>query len=802
MTGQFFKYVFLLAGIFLIVSCSVTRRVPAGSYLMTKNIVEEDKEVPKKERIRKGDVEKFIQPKPNKRFIGTNLYLQLHNMANPDTTKKNWWNRTLRKLGEAPVLLDSSLVVQSTGFMRNYIVNSGFFDAGVTYRVDTLRKKKAKVTYTIKQNTPYRIGDIKYEFKDESLRPVIMQDSSNSLIHSGNVLNSNTFSDEKVRVTDYMKNNGYFDFNHNNIKYFADPTPDPYVSDVTIEFLPHLVGHAQREAIYENNSVYRINKLIVNPDYDPMKMATDPSYYLSLDTMDYRGLHILYPRGKKPNVRPRILRQAINLYPNYIYSTEETQQAYSNIMRLGYYKNVSIVFDPAEPGEEEDENMVTFIGGDGEDSEEGLLTKEKYLSAHINCIPALRQSYKIELEGTTSSNFNAISATVGYQNRNLFRGVELFDISVKGGYEFLRVKNGKKSSFEFGAATSMSFPRFIFPFKIDPYNKTVNPRTKVELSVNSQRRPFYNRTVSSVNWGYSWSNRGKSSFIIRPIDVNLVKLNKLDTTSTFYQNIHSEYLRNSYKSQLVAGMSGSYIYNSQMGSRTLADKSLLFRVNWEVAGNLINLVSRMAGSPTRKEDGEEYYKVFGIRYAQYFRFDASVSNRIMLGPAANLAFRVYGGLGKAYSNAQTIPFDRFFYAGGSNSMRGWVPRTLGPGNTLVDDEMIRYPNQVGNVKLEANVEFRAPIWDILHGAVFFDLGNVWYLDKETSNREAVFRFNRFYRQLGLNTGLGIRFDIGMAVIRFDWGMKLHNPNAPKGRRWGHTFPLSNTTLNFGVGYPF
>lgn len=800
MPKLFLKYIFLFAGILFITACSVTRRVPEGSYLVSKNAIEEDKGVTKKERIRQGDIEKFVQPKPNRRFLGTNLYLQMYNMANPDTTKKNWWNRALRKLGDPPVLLDSTLVMQSVDFIHNYAVYSGFYDSKVSFRVDTTKKsRKATVTYTLEQHTPYRIGEIKYDFKDEFLRPIVMQDSVNTILRTGDVLDGNVLSDEKIRITDYLKNNGYFDFNLNNIVFIGDSTRQRHTADITVEFRQYLAGHTQQGIpIYENNSIYRIDRLIVNPNYDPMRMATDPLYKESLDTMDYRGLYILYPRGEKPNVRPKILRRAINLYPNYIYSTEATQQAYSNIMRLGYYKNVSIVFENVEPEDDEEENLVTFIGDDEDGS--GQITKEKYLAAHINCVPALRQSYKIELEGTTSSNFNAISATLGYQNRNLFRGVELFDVSIKGGYEFLRVK-GKKGSFEFGGTTSMSFPRFVFPFKIDRYNKSVNPRTKVELSINSQRRPFYNRTLSSASWGYSWSNRKKSSFTIRPIDLNLVKLNKLDTTSTFYQNIHSEYLRNSYISQLVAGISGSYIYNSQQGSRTLSGKSFLFRFNWETAGNLLNLMSRMFDEPVKK-DNEEFYRVFGIRYAQYYRFDASISNRIYITPKANLAFRLYGGLGKAYGNTASIPFDRFFYAGGSNSMRGWVPRTLGPGNQYVDKDMLKYPNQVGNVKLEANVELRFPIWDVLHGGIFVDVGNVWYLESESANEEGVFKINRFYRQLGLNTGLGIRFDIGMAVIRFDWGMKLHNPNEVKGKRWGHTFPLSNTVLNFGVGYPF
>lgn len=199
--------------------------------------------------------------------------------------------------------------------------------------------------------------------------------------------------------------------------------------------------------------------------------------------------------------------------------------------------------------------------------------------------------------------------------------------------------------------------------------------------------------------------------------------------------------------------------------------------------------------------GLDHYTIFGIRYSQYFRSDLSVSRKVMLGDVTSLVGRLYGGVAMAYGNSSAVPFDRQFYCGGSNGMRGWTPRTLGQGS--VPDPHDAFPIQTGDVKLEANLELRFPIWGIVHGATFFDVGNVWYIKRSPDySDDAVFFFDNFYKQLGFNTGFGLRFDIKFFVLRLDWGIQLHNPNNPAGERWIHNFKWKNTALNFGVGYPF
>ena len=612
------------------------------------------------------------------------------------------------------------------------------------------------------------------------------------MLHTGDIFDANTLDDERVRITSFLKNRGYYNFSINNISYVADSTAGNRTVNLTMVVKRYMAGYtAEGEATLDDNRIYRIRNIYIYPDYNPSAAVSDSLYESRLDTLDYKGLKIVYDTRSK--VRAEILRRTISLYPNYLYNADEVKRTYENIMRLDYYKSASILFSEAEGDTLLRDNRITYIG-QSQDSTgigEASYGTEHYLNCTIFCTPALRQGYSLELEGTTSADYFGIAATVGYQNRNLFRGVELFDIKVRGGYEFMRVKQ-KRNSFELGVSTSFSFPRFITPLRIDRYNRAFNPRTKVEVSYSVQRRPYYHRTLASGVWGYTWGNGKNSTFVLRPADISVVKLRQIDTA--FLEQLQNPYLRNSYESQLIAGLSGSYIFNNQ--KINTERNSLALRFNFETNGNLIDGLSHLFG----RSSGEEYYKLFGIRYAQYFRFDLNLARKFVLGPKTSLVYRFYGGWGYAYGNSTSIPFERLFYCGGSNSMRGWLARTLCPGNEVrwVSD----YPTQLGNFKLETNLEARFPVWGILQGALFFDVGNIWFLGQGGYGEESQFKIDRFYKQLGFNTGLGARFDFSFFVFRIDWGIKLHNPNEAAGQRWIQNFRMQNTTLNFGVGYPF
>lgn len=780
--------------------CSVTRHIPDGEYFLQKVSVETDEQTPKRQRLTAEEFGSYIRQTPNRRFLGTNLYVWVYNSANPD--KQNRWNNFKRRFGKEPVLFDESLTERSAENMKAYMNLRGYYSSSVEFEVDTLRRpKRAYVTYRARQGRPYIIGEVRYDYRDKFLAQIIGHDTVASLVRRGEILDIDVLDAERKRVADYLRNRGYYNFTVNNIEYLVDTLSGDGTADVTMVVKQAVTGYDDRgEAVMDNNTVYRLGEINLFPNYDPTVAVNDPDYIGRLDTLYYRGLNIIYP--SRLNVRRQVLRSIIPLYPNHIYSTSEVSRTYQDIMSTGYYKSARIAF-AEQPRSDDEDDYVTYIGdGMNADSTRLLHAREGYLQCNILCTPALKQSFKLELEGSTTSSFYGVSATVGYQHRNIFRGAEALDISGTVGYEYMKTPDApKRNATEVGFTAGLSFPRLLLPIPAARFSSVNQPRTRLQLSVLFQNRPYYRRIVAGGMWTYSWSNNRYSSFTVSPANINVIDMKSLD--EEFMESIRNPYLLESFRSQLVAGIAGTYTYNNQR--RNLGGDATLIQCNWETAGNLIHGLEHLFSKP----DTEGYYNLFGLRYAQYFRVDLSLSHKIMLGEKTAVAGRIYGGVGMPYGNGTSVPYDRLFYAGGSNSMRGWTPRTLGPGASLAPeyrpgyvDDQYRYPQQMGDIKLEANLEFRFPIWGIFHGATFLDAGNVWYMKDNDNDPEGVFHGRTFLRQLGFNTGLGLRLDIKFAVLRLDWGIQLHNPNRPSGERWIHNFRWRNTALNFGVGYPF
>ena len=796
MRGRLIRYVMLVAMVMTIVSCSVTRDLPEGTYLLSSVRFEEDKSVPRDRRITvdKDGLDTYVRQSPNKKIFGLDFYVWVYEHANPE--KHDWWNNFKRKIGEEPVLLDSALTVKSVQNLETYLQTRGYFSSDVECKVDTIAKRRrVKMTYKIEQGLPTRIDSLSYDFRDSSLRSVILADTAASLLNRGDILDISRLDDERNRIAAWLNNRGYFDFTANNISYDVDTTERGLDAAVTMIVRPTLVGYNERGGqIYENNAVYRLRNINIYPTYDPMLRSTSGfKADAIIDTTYYNGLTIIRDLNTTPQLRNAVLRRTVPLYPNYIYNASQISHTNKELMSMGFFSNSKVAFDRVN----QRDSYLTFIG---EEAEKNTLvdSRERYLDCNIYVTPALKQSMKVEVEASTTSTFYGLAATLGYSNTNAFRGAEAFDISARFGFEFMYARDvQKRSAQELGLTLGLSFPRFLSPFWNKPGMKISHPRTRLELAFDYQNRPYYCRNIFTTRWAYSWQQGARSSLVIRPVDINWIDVKSVD--EAFLSDIDNQYLRTSFESQLTAGLSASWVYNTQ---RSNFDQNVtVVRANLETAGNLLQGLEKLFSHPA---EGKGYYEIFGIRYSQYVRADLSASHKIDLGHKMALAGRLFGGVGVTYGNSmgRSIPFDRMFYCGGANSMRGWVPRTLGPGNKLeVHDNT--YPAQVGDVRLEANLEFRFPIWWIFNAAVFVDAGNVWYLrDTEDNNPEEVFHFDNFYRQLGLNTGVGLRIDVTFIVLRLDLGIQLHNPGRPEGERWIHNFKWKNMALNFGVGYPF
>ena len=791
------RYVMLVAVLLLGAACNVTRNLPEGSYLLSRVVVEGDEETPRAERItdERDDLLKHVRQTPNKRFLGVDFYVWIYEHANPE--KDNWWNNFKRKIGEEPVLLNMDLTQRSIENLETYMRTKGYFSSTVTCDVDTTRRKRrAELTYHLKQREAMRIESLDYEFRDTSLRSVILADTANRIIRCGDVLDITQLDEERNRIASYLNNRGYFDFTVNNITYEVDTIGLQDRAKVWMTISPVLLDYDERgRPKYEDHSIYRINKINVYPTYDPMLRSTSGfKQGATIDTVSYGGLNIIRDVNASPRLRDVVLRRMVPMQPNSIYSSREVQATYNELMSLGLFRSTKVSFSRSPM----EDNEVTFIGDQTGGTDQFVDIKERYLDCNIYCTPALKQSMKVEVEASSTSSFYGLSATLGYTNNNVFRGAEAFDIAARFGFEFMYARDvAKRSAQELNVTAGLSFPRFLTPFHISYGDRVTQPRTRLELAFDFQNRPYYRRNISTARWAYSWRRGERSSFVVRPIDINWIDVKSVD--QQFLEDIDNQYLRTSFESQLNAGLTASYVYNTQRNN--LDRTSTLLRANLETSGNLLQGVEALF---SEHAEGKDYYEIFGIRYSQYVRADVNLSHTEDLGHKMALAGRLFAGVGYTYGNSKgrSIPFDRMFYCGGANSMRGWVPRTLGPGGVEGVNNSL-YPAQVGDMRLEANLEFRFPVWSIFYGALFFDAGNVWYLrQSEAASPEEVFRINDFYKQLGFNTGLGLRIDATFVILRIDLGLQLHNPGNPVGERWIHDFKWRNMALNFGVGYPF
>ena len=774
-------------------ACNVTRLIPSDAYLLQRVKIEEDKSTPRAERVKSDDVAKYLRQKPNKHLFGTDFYAWIYLMANPE--KDNKWNNLKRKMGEEPVLFNMRDTERSASNLKLYLDSRGYYSSKVEFAVDTTyRRKRAKVSYSLKQGKPYHISSISYDFRDQFLAPIVLPDTTNTLLHKGDIFDISTLEAERERITLYLKDRGYYHFSVNNVEFIADTLKGDKKVGLTVVIKQNLLGYnARGEAMYDNNVVYRLRNISMIPRYNAVMAKSSPNYFNHFDTINYKGLNVLFG-GKRPKVRPKVLRGMVPLYPNYLYNYSQVSNTYSNLMAMGYFKSARILF--TELPDSTANNYITLIGNNQSKSSPINYTRERYLDCDIYCTPALQQSIKAEIEGSTTSSFYGLKGVLGYQNRNIFKGAEMLELTGTAGYEYMKAPNSKKRhAMELGLAASPSFPRFLLARYVSRQN-IVAPKTKFEISYNYQDRPYYQRDLSSISWVYSWRNKTNSSFVIRPIGINWVNVSYIN--QDYFNSLQNQYLKHSFESQLIVAISGSYVLNKRY--KSAPNNYTTVRANCELAGNLLNGLEHLFSTPAA---GKDYYEFLGIRFSQYVRSDVSASHKIMFGKVTSLAARLYAGVAYAYGNSDAVPFDRLFYAGGSNSMRGWAPRTLGPGSSPAPTNVV-YPTQLGDMKLEANLEFRFPIWGMFHGATFFDLGNIWYIGRKDISYpdSSVFHFDNFYKQLAFNTGIGLRLDIKFAILRLDWGIQLHNPNRPVGERWIHNFKWSNTSLNFGVGYPF
>ena len=761
----------LLLGIipFLLFSCNPVKRVPENDYLLYKSKIRiEDPD------LNKDDLKGYVRQKPNKRILGVRFHLGLYNLAKPG--KEKGLSKWLKTIGEEPVLYDPYMTNKSVSQLKTYLNNKGYYDARVEDSV-VFKKKKAKVYYRIKANEPYTIKSIGYTIKDSLLLPYIMKDTVNSYIQKDEVFDVELLDNERQRIEDLLKNQGYYYFNKEYLHYKADSNSVSREVDLELVLEKARVS-TEDSTLITNHRKFYVRNIYVYANYDPRRAIEEKETYLqNMDTTIYDGIHFIEEEGARFNKKVFLQSNFIN--PGDLYQKDEVKQTHQHLTDLRLFKIVNIQFREADTLSA-DSNLTG------------------YLDCQIQLTKFMLQNYRLEIVGTNNSGNIGIGGNLLYQHKSLFGGAEIADFKLNGSIETLdRQKISRiTNTVEFGSEVNIRIPKFLLPvFRAERFSRLYNPKTNFLVGYNYQDRPDYNRTIANFAFGYNWEGRRQTSHVVNPIELNAVKLPY--ASDDFRDYIDSSFLRSSYENHLVSATSYSFVFNNQ-DIRKNKD-FYFFRMNMEFSGNIITGVNELLGTNT--VDGS--YQLFGIPYSQYYKMDVDFRYYQILDPANSLAYRFFAGAGFPYGNADALPFEKKYFSGGANSIRAWNVRDLGPGS-YSGGSITRYPNQTADIKLEANVEYRFQLFWQIEGALFLDAGNIWAINPE-GREGALFKRDEFYKEIAVGTGFGARLDLSFFVFRLDLGLKLRDPAMAENRRWipdSRGFQSSDLTLNVGIGYPF
>lgn len=775
MSRHIYIKLLILASLLLLVACSSTRHVPQGQYLLDKASITIEGDSTR--GVQSSSLRNYLRQTPNHKALGlTRLQLGIYNMSGRDSSR--WFNRWARRLGEAPVIYDEDLTDQSARQLRQAMINRGY--TGVKVQVDTVlddRHRKARVNYRVTPGAPHILRSVNYNVADTALQRILLSDSASVTLRPGGFFDRNELEAERVRITTLLRNKGYYSFGRENITFVADTAA--HSQDVDLELVVNNPPAASSDTLAARHRRYIINKVFINTEADaPASMP--------LDTIYKQGYYIIY--GPSRYLRPSILFEKCYINSGQPYSITSVDRTYEALSQLGILKYVNISFTPAG---------VNDLG-------------EVLLNADIKLSRTRNQTVIFELEGTNSEGDLGVGAGITYQHRNLAKHSELLTVKVRGSYESLSgnlegLINNRYT--EAGAEVGITFPKFEAPILRRSYRQRVKASTEFNVTFNHQERPEYTRIIAGAGMKYKWANRANTrrrTFDL--IDVNFVYLPK--STIDFINTIAptNPLLRYSYEDHFIMRMGYTFYktnrppqFNAVRGSNRNPGNIYTFRMQAEMAGNLLYAISSLAGM--RRHDGA--YKIFGIQYAQYVKGSAGYTYNHYFNGRNSLSLHADGGIAIPYGNSSMVPFEKRFYAGGANGVRGWGVRTLGPGRYDSRNSVSDFINQCGDISLFMSMEYRSKLFWVLEGALFVDAGNIWTIRNYETQPGGVFHFNSFYKEIALGYGAGVRLDFTYFLLRLDLGMKAHNP-AENQEPWPLVNPSwkRDATIHFSVGYPF
>ncbi len=763
-----------------LVSCNSTKHVPEGRYLLDDVSLKINDST---HRVSKQQLITYIRQQPNTKMLWSAKFrLGLYNLSGKDSTKR--WNKWMRKLGEPPAIYDSMATVNDISQLKRALVNAGYMEGDVSVKKKINdKKRKIKLEFDVTPGTPHIIRSLEYDFPNDTIRNLFANDSSLFLIAPGDILDLSRLETQRDVFVNYLRDNGYFAFGKESISFTADTAAGSKDVDLHLSIHPPKATGIQDRIHLDTHKQYLVRNIYVIPDYSP-GTSTNIEDYQATDTLHYKGLTIL--ESKKRYLNPQTIFDNCFIRKGELYSAAEVNATYAALSRLSILKFINIRFIPS-----------------------GKLGDFGLIDAYILLTPGKSQSFSAELEGTNSEGNFGVAAALHYTHRNLSKGSETFSAKLRGAYEAL---NGSFQDIihnrylEFGGEVGINFPKFKAPFLKESFKRKIKASTEFNISMNYQERPEYTRLISTAGWNYKWTeHKYHRRHTYTPIDVNYVYLP--ESTNDFLNQIAPDnpLLRYSYEDHFIMRMGYSLYQTNKQPESPFSHKQLrdiyTLRVNAEIAGNLLFAISSLARHRSNFHD--DPYKVFGIRYSQYVKVDADFSYLHVFDERNSIAYHAGGGIGVPYGNSSILPFEKRFYGGGANGVRGWDVRTLGPGRFPGSNSVSDFINQCGDIRLDFNVEYRPKLFWILEGALFIDIGNIWTIHNYPNQPHGFFKFKSFYKELAAAYGVGLRLDFKYFLLRFDMGMKAHNP-AINQEPWPIIHPVwkRDRSFHFSIGYPF
>lgn len=755
--NPYIKSILTMLCLCVLLACSIKKHIPEGERLYTGATLNISSDTLIKNRdLLEVELNKVLAPEPNISFLG--LYTGLYFYYKNQKEKPGFLNKFLfKKFGEKPIYQSTVKPYNIEPIISNRLENRGFFYGEVRSQF-TEKNKKAGLNYKVHIPLPYKMATYNLDTLPLPIYKSIKKEYQVTKFTKDMRFDLSDMKLERERINMNLKEKGYYNFNESFLIFEADT--NRYKNKRFDLYLKLKKGTPLKSIV-----PYKLSKIKVYANYNIEKDTLSP-IACRFNDKSYIQNELFF--------KPKHLDPFITLKEEQLFSSENSRNTARRLSSIGAYKFVNIQY------KEIDSVLTDSLG---------------ILEASIYLAPLNKRAIRAELQGVTkSNNFAGPALTLTFSNRNLFNGGETLNLSTNVGYEtqLSGGDNAGLSALELGLKSELVFPRMLFPWKINTnFFKYAIPKTKTSLGVNFlNRTKLYTLLSGNALFGYTWDANKFVTHQINPLSLNYTKLS--NTTSVFDDILDDNpFLKRSFNQQFISGLTYSFTYNGMVEPNDT--HQIYLNSTIDIAGNSLTLFDSANNDGTANT-------ILGLEYAQYAKADIDFRYHYKPNKNNTIATRLFAGYGLAHGNSEVLPFVKQYFSGGPYSVRAFGIRSLGPGTfNEKDNANGAFFDQTGNIRLEANIEYRFPLFSYLNGAIFADAGNIWNSKENESLPDGKFSSN-FINELGMGAGIGVRVDIQGFVIRFDLAAPFHDPAQPEGERLN--FNIKAPVLNFAIGYPF